>query len=77
MKVVIFVILYQLVHDILFIIVTTSCLHSMISIGDKGNQSYPLWIAHALVEPAQVILPSMLVIIQWAFPFTRKLIKKN
>ena len=75
MKVVIFVILYPLIYDILFIIVTTNRLYSMISIGDKGNQSYPLWIAHALAEPARVILPSMLVIIQWAFPLTRKLIK--
>ena len=72
-KVVIFVIMYPLVYDVLCIMVTTSRLHSMFS--GRREQSYSLWIAHALAEPARVILSSMLVIIQWVFPFTREMIK--
>ena len=75
MKVVIFVIMYPLVYDVLFVIVFTSRLYSIISIRDGRNQSYSLWIAHAMAEPLRVILPSMLVIIQWDFPFTKIMIK--
>ena len=74
-KAVIFIVMYPFIYDVLFVIVAISRLDSIVSIKGHREQSYVLWIAHAVADPARVILPSMLVIIQWFFPFTRELVK--
>ena len=75
MKVALFVIMYPLVYHFILTIVITSRLYSLVSIRDGHSQLYSLWIALAIADPARVILPSTLVNIQWAFPFTRAMIK--
>ena len=76
MKEVIFVIIYPLVYDALFVIVTISRIESMIHTANGQPQSYALWIAHAVADPARIIIPSLLAIIYWAFPSSREMITK-
>lgn len=76
LKQIIFIIIYPLVYDALFVVVTISRIDSTLRIRNQQKQSYPLWIAHAVADPARIIIPALLVILQWAFPFTRDVMKK-
>ncbi len=75
MKEVIFAIIYPLVYDALCIVITVNRISSFVHIKRGEKVSYPFLVAHSIADPARILFPSLLVIVQWVFPMTRKLMK--
>ncbi len=75
MKEVIFAIIYPLVYDALCIVITINRIDSFVRIYRNEKISYRLLIAHSIADPGRILFPSLLVMVQWVFPMTRKLMK--
>lgn len=75
MKEVAFVIVYPLVFDALFILVTICRINSTLRTRGERTQSYALWVTHAVAESSRLIFPSLLAILQWTSPLARQATK--